>query len=103
MRRLFGHVAAQYISFIAPYGLQAATKALALEVASRGITVNAIAPGIIDTAMSVGSFDEDLIKQRVALQRSGAPHEVAELVVFIASDNAAYITGQTISIDGGMV
>ena len=83
--------------------LQAATKALALEVASRGITVNAIAPGIIDTAMSAASFDENIIKQRVALQRSGAPNEVAELVAFIASDAAGYITGQTISVDGGMV
>lgn len=83
--------------------LQAATKALALEVASRGITVNAIAPGIIDTSMSAASFDENLIKQRVALQRSGAPHEVAELVAFIASDAAGYITGQTISVDGGMI
>lgn len=83
--------------------LQSATKALAREVASRGITVNAIAPGIIDTAMSAATFDENFIKQHVALQRSGAPHEVAELVAFIASDAAGYITGQTISIDGGMI
>jgi 3-oxoacyl-[acyl-carrier protein] reductase len=82
--------------------LHSATKALALEVASRGITVNAIAPGIIDTAMSENKFDAQTIARTVALQRSGQPHEVAELVAFLASDAAAYITGQTISIDGGM-
>lgn len=83
--------------------LHAATKALAREVASRGITVNAVAPGIIDTAMSEGNFDEQFIKQHVALQRSGKPEEVAELVAFLAGNAAAYITGQTVSINGGMI
>lgn len=82
--------------------LLSATKALALEVASRGITVNAVAPGIIETAMSEGSFDATMIKRLVPLQRSGKPQEVAELVNFLASDQAAYITGQTISVAGGM-
>jgi 3-oxoacyl-[acyl-carrier protein] reductase len=82
--------------------VQSATKALALEVASRGVTVNAVAPGIIETAMSAG-FDPEVIARKVALQRSGTPVEVAALVAFLASDEAGYITGQTISINGGMV
>ena len=82
--------------------LHSATKALALEVASRGITVNAVAPGIIETAMSADNFDAAAIARMVPLQRSGKPVEVAELVAFLASDAAAYITGQTISINGGM-
>jgi 3-oxoacyl-[acyl-carrier protein] reductase len=82
--------------------LHSATKALALEVANRGITVNAVAPGIIDTAMSANKFDPAAIARLVALQRSGKPIDVAELVAFLASSNAAYITGQTVSIDGGM-
>ncbi|HSB97893.1 MAG TPA: SDR family oxidoreductase, partial [Spongiibacteraceae bacterium] len=82
--------------------LHSATKALALEVASRGITVNAVAPGIIETAMSANSFDTSAIARLVPLQRSGKPAEVADLVAFLAGDSAAYITGQTISINGGM-
>ena len=82
--------------------LHSATKALALEVAKRGITVNSVAPGIIETAMSERSFDDDAIRRIVPLGRSGKPAEVAELVGFLASDDAAYITGQTVSINGGM-
>ena len=82
--------------------LHAATKALALEVASRGVTVNAVAPGIIDTAMSEGSFDAERIKQLVPVQRAGQAQEVADLVAFLASPQAAYITAQTIAINGGM-
>lgn len=82
--------------------LQSATKALALEVASRGVTVNAVAPGIIETTMSDNSFDPEFIARRVPLQRSGKPQEVAALVAFLASEQAGYITGQTISINGGM-
>jgi 3-oxoacyl-[acyl-carrier protein] reductase len=66
--------------------LHAATKSLALEVASRGITVNAVAPGIIATDMSEGSFDGEAIKKLVPMQRAGQPEEVAELVAFLASD-----------------
>lgn len=83
--------------------LHAATKSLALEVASRGITVNAVAPGIIETGMSEGSFDTDAIKKLVPMQRAGKPGEVADLVAFLASDRAAYISGQIVSINGGMI
>jgi 3-oxoacyl-[acyl-carrier protein] reductase len=82
-------------------GLHAATKALALEVASRGVTVNAVAPGLIDTTMAAG-FDAERIRQMVPVQRAGKPQEVADLVAFLASARAAYITGQTIAINGGM-
>jgi 3-oxoacyl-[acyl-carrier protein] reductase len=83
--------------------LHAATKSLALEVASRGITVNAVAPGIINTAMTEGSFGPELIKQMVPMKRAGKAEEVADLVGFLASDRAAYISGQVISINGGMI
>ena len=84
-------------------GLHGATKSLALEVASRGITVNAIAPGIIESAMTENVFDKDAIKRLVPVGRAGKPEEVADLVAFIASDNAAYISGQIISINGAMI
>ena len=83
--------------------LHAATKSLALEVASRGITVNAVAPGIITTAMSQGSFDAPTIARLVPMKRAGRPEEVADLVSFLASERAAYISGQVISINGGMI
>ncbi len=83
--------------------LHAATKSLALEMASRGITVNAVAPGIIATAMSEASFDADAIARLVPMKRAGTPEEVADLVAFLASDRAAYISGQVISINGGMI
>jgi 3-oxoacyl-[acyl-carrier protein] reductase len=83
--------------------LHAATKSLALELASRGITVNAVAPGIIDTGMIEGVFDAETIKQLVPMRRAGRPEEVADLVAFLASDQAAYISGQVISINGGMI
>ncbi|WP_367847758.1 3-oxoacyl-ACP reductase FabG [Rhodoferax sp. WC2427] len=82
--------------------LHAATKSLALELASRGITVNAVAPGIIQSAMSEAAFDATRIAQMVPMQRAGQPEEVADLVSFLASDRAAYISGQIISINGGM-
>ena len=83
-------------------GLQAATRALSLELASRNITVNAVAPGIIAGSMTEGVFDDKLIKDMVPAKRAGKPEEVAELVAFLASDAAGYITGQTISINGGL-
>ncbi|MBL8403581.1 MAG: 3-oxoacyl-ACP reductase FabG [Dechloromonas sp.] len=83
--------------------LHAASKSLALELASRGITVNAVAPGIIATDMIEGAFDADAIKQLVPMKRAGKPEEVANLVAFLASDSAAYISGQVISINGGMI
>ena len=83
--------------------LNSATKSLAREVASRGITVNAVAPGIIDTAMSESAFDAQDIARMVPMKRAGSPAEVADLVGFLASSQAAYITGQIISINGGMI
>jgi 3-oxoacyl-[acyl-carrier protein] reductase len=83
--------------------LHAASKSLALELASRNVTVNAVAPGIIATDMIEGAFDADAIKNLVPMKRAGKPEEVADLVAFLASDKAAYISGQVISINGGMV
>jgi len=83
--------------------LHSASKSLALELASRGITVNAVAPGIIASDMSKDVFDADSIKRLVPVNRAGKPEEVAALVAFLASEEAAYITGQVISINGGMI
>ena len=83
--------------------LNSATKALSLEVASRGITVNAVAPGIIASPMADAVFDAATIAQMVPAKRAGTPQEVAALVGFLAGDEAGYISGQVISINGGMV
>jgi 3-oxoacyl-[acyl-carrier protein] reductase len=83
--------------------LIAATKALSLEVAGRGITVNAVAPGIISTDMSNPAFDAAMIANLVPMKRAGTALEVASLVRYLASDDAGYITGQVISISGGIV
>jgi len=83
-------------------GLIGASRSLAIEMASRGITVNAVAPGIIEGSMSEAVFDRDTIKQRVPMQRAGKSEEVAALVAFLASDDAAYISGQVIGINGAM-
>jgi 3-oxoacyl-[acyl-carrier protein] reductase len=82
--------------------LLSAARALALEVATRGITVNAVAPGIIATRMSEDSFDEAMVARLVPMQRVGQPDEVASLVNFLSSEAAGYITGQVVSINGGM-
>lgn len=83
-------------------GLIGATKSMSQEMSSRGVTVNAVAPGIIEGARTEGVFDKETVKQMVPMQRAGTPGEVAALVAFLASDDASYITGQTISINGGM-
>ena len=83
--------------------LNSATKALSLELASRGITVNAVAPGIIDSGMAEGTFDKATIDRLVPCKRTGRADEVAALVAFLASDDAGYISGQVISINGGML
>jgi 3-oxoacyl-[acyl-carrier protein] reductase len=83
-------------------GLIGAVKSLAREVASRGITVNAVAPGIIASPAIDAVIDATQIAALVPMQRAGRPEEVADLVAFLASDRAAYITGQTISINGGI-
>jgi len=82
--------------------LHATTRSLARELASRGITVNCVSPGLIDTAMSAGAFDEATIRRLVPLQRAGTPDDVAHAVAFLASDAASYITGQILSVNGGM-
>lgn len=81
--------------------LIAATKALAQEVAKRGITVNAVAPGFINSDMTHG-LDEAELKKMVPANRFGNPEEVAHLVSFLASDKANYITGEVVNINGGL-
>lgn len=83
-------------------GLHGATKALALEVASRGITVNVIAPGIIASRVTQGVFDDAQIKALVPMRRAGKPEEVAALAAFLIGEEAGYISGQIISVNGGM-
>jgi 3-oxoacyl-[acyl-carrier protein] reductase len=82
-------------------GLIGATKALAQELAKREITVNSVAPGLIDTEMLEG-LPLDKILERIPMRRMGTPEEVAAVVAFLFSDGAAYITGQVISVNGGM-
>ncbi len=83
--------------------LNAATRSLSMEVASRGITVNAVAPGIIATQLTQKSFSPEEIVRLVPMKRAGTPEEVADLVAFLTSDQASYITGQIISINGGII
>ncbi|ABM01596.1 3-ketoacyl-ACP reductase FabG2 [Shewanella amazonensis] len=83
-------------------GLIGATKALSLELAKRKITVNCIAPGLIETDM-VSEFPSEMVDQLVPMRRMGKPEEIAALAGFLMSDDAAYITRQVISVNGGML
>lgn len=85
-------------------GMIGMSKSLAMEVASRGVTVNCIAPGFIATAMTDALNDKqkEMIKSRIPANRLGLSQDVAAAVVFLSSDEAAYITGQTIHVNGGM-
>jgi len=85
-------------------GLIALTKSTAKELGSRGITCNAVAPGFIETVMT-DSLPEELreqMKKQVPLERLGSPDDVANVVCFLCADEAAYVTGQVISVDGGL-
>ncbi|MHB8453550.1 MAG: 3-oxoacyl-ACP reductase FabG [Acidiferrobacterales bacterium] len=83
-------------------GLHGATKSLAHEVASRGVTANVVAPGIIESLMTEKVFTHEQIGVMVPMKRAGTAEEVAHLVSFLASDGAGYISGQVIGINGGM-
>ncbi|MBF0245484.1 MAG: 3-oxoacyl-ACP reductase FabG [Planctomycetes bacterium] len=82
-------------------GLIGATKALALEVAKRNITVNCIAPGFIDTEMTEG-LDREAIAKSIPLGRLGRPEDISPMVLFLLGEEASYITGQTLNISGGL-
>ena len=82
--------------------IEAASRSLAREIGSRGVTVNCVSPGIIRTSMTEGLFPDDVIKELVPLQKMGSVDDVAAVVAFLASDAAAYITGQVVPVTGGM-
>jgi len=84
-------------------GLHGASKSLAIELASRGVTVNVVAPGLIESAAVRQAFKTEQIETMVPMKRVGRPEEVAALVSFLLSEEAGYITGQIIGINGGMV
>jgi 3-oxoacyl-[acyl-carrier protein] reductase len=99
------HVNAGQTNYAASKGaINSFTRALAVEVAGRGITVNAIAPGFIETDMSatVRNKAGDLIKKIIPMKRIGTPEDIAKVAVFLASADSSYITGQVITVDGGL-
>jgi 3-oxoacyl-[acyl-carrier protein] reductase len=83
-------------------GLHGATRTLCLELASRGITVNTVAPGIIASPVTAALFPQETLNRMVPVRRAGTPEEVADLVGFLASEKAGYISGQLLNINGGM-
>ena len=85
-------------------GILGLTKSLAKEVAARGVRVNAVAPGFIDTSMTekLGEKARQALADVIPLKRTGKPEEIAEAVLFLASDKSSYITGQVLAVDGGM-
>ena len=79
-----------------------ATRSLAKEVASRGICVNVVAPGFVDTGM-IKDIPADVIKAAVPMKRAGSPDEIAAVVAFLCSEDAAYVTGEVINVSGGII
>ena len=96
-----------YATFLSPDdpSVCALTKSVAKELGSRNILVNAVAPGFIETEMTAGMTREarEALGKQIALERLGAPQDIAATVAFLASDLASYITGQVLVVDGGMV
>ena len=89
-------------STAAKAALHGASRSLAREMASRGISVNVVAPGVIAGRMASAAFEPEMVKQMVPAGRPGTPEEVAALVAFLCSDAAGYVNGQVIGINGGM-
>lgn len=99
------HVNSGQTNYAASKGaINSFTRALAVELASRGVTVNAIAPGFIETDMSAAVRNKagDLIKKYIPMKRIGLPEDIAKVAVFLASPESAYMTGQVLTVDGGL-